>query len=378
MAHNLYSNNGRIAMWCTGDRKAAWHELGQRTPDAQTWDQAMTLSGLDWRVIKRQLFGSVAEVSASDRVTLDHLVPVPAYGIFRDSDGAYLGTVGDQYTPIQNQHAFEFVDTLLEAGDGAHYESAGALGNGERIWCLAKVPHTITVAGEDKSEVYLLFTTSHDGSMAATCKMSTIRVVCQNTLNQALSANGAMVRVKHTRDAAIRLDQARKLMEGVGVDAKKLEEKLNLLAARKMTKDSMLTIFDRLFPAPKDKDSNTTRRENVLADVLRLYESNDKNVYPQIRGTAYNLLNAITEYTDHERTARITSGRSGYTLAQARAENAFVGTGDALKQEALDVIFEDTAGNPVHSQVYSRPILDRPTAPSTGSLLDAVLDNHNN
>jgi phage/plasmid-like protein (TIGR03299 family) len=362
MAHNIWNDGRQNAMWTVGGRKAAWHELGQRTPDAQSWDQAMQLAGLDWRVIKRQLFGSMAEDS-------NNLQPVPAYGIFRDSDGAYLGTVGDQYTPIQNRYAFDFVDSLLEAENGAHYESAGALGNGERIWCLARVPHTITVAGEDKSEVFLLFTTSHDGSMAATAKLSTVRVVCQNTLNQALSANGSMVRVKHTRDAERRLDQCKKLMQGVAMDAKQLEEKLNLLAARRMTKESMRSILDRLFPAPADEKASTARRENLLADVLSLYESNDKNTFPQIRGTAYNLLNAVTEFTDHVRSARITEGRKDYSIAQARAENAFVGTGDKLKQEALEVILQDTAGNPIHSAIYSRPVI----AASTGSLLDDAI-----
>jgi phage/plasmid-like protein (TIGR03299 family) len=360
MAHNIWNNNGKDAMWTVGNKQAAWHELGQRTPDAQTWQQAMVLAGLDWTVEKSQLMGAIDGRPKA---------LVPAWGIFRSSDGAYLGTVGDQYTTIQNAYAFDFVDSLLEAENGAHYESAGALGNGERIWCLARVPHTITVAGEDKSEVYLLFTTSHDGSMAATAKLSTIRVVCQNTLNQALSANGSMVRVKHTRDAERRLDQAKRLMSGVAQDVKTLEEKLNLLATRKMTKDSLVSIMDRLFPPPKDEKSNTTRRENVLSDVLRLYELNDNNAVSSIRGTAYNLLNAVTEYTDHERNARITENRKGYTLAQARAENAFVGTGDKLKQDALDVILQDTAGNPVISRIYSQPI----PAQSTG-ILSAVLD----
>lgn len=365
MAHNLYHDGTQHAMFCVGNRRAAWHELGQRTPDAQTWDQAMTLAGLDWKVVKRQLFGSIAEDSTN-------LQPVPAYGIFRDSDGAYLGTVGDQYTTIQNRYAFDFVDSLLEAENGAHYESAGALGNGERIWCLARVPHTITVAGDDKSEVYLLFTTSHDGSMAATAKLSTVRVVCQNTLNQALSANGSMVRVKHTRDAERRLDHCKKLMAGVAHDTKTLEEKLNLLASRRMTKESMHTILDRLFPKPTDEKANPTRRENLLADVLTCYESNDRNTFPQIRGTAYNLLNAVTEYTDHLRGARITDNRKNYSVAQARAENAFVGTGDALKREALDVILQDTAGNPIHSAIYSRPVIAAPAA-GGGSLLDDVI-----
>jgi hypothetical protein len=143
-----------------------------------------------------------------------------------------------------------------------------------------------------------------------------------------------------------------------------------MLATRRITRESLTAVMDGLFPKPLGKDQNTTRRENIVADVLRLYESNDNNAFPSIRGTAYNLLNAVTEYTDHYRTARITDAREGYTIDQARAENAVVGTGDRLKTLALDVILETTEGVPVHSTSYSKP------ANSSGSLLDAVLANH--
>ena len=144
-----------------------------------------------------------------------------------------------------------------------------------------------------------------------------------------------------------------------------------MLAQRKMTRDSLKSILDRLFPAPKEKDASQTRRENVLADVLSLYESNDKNAIPSIRGTAYNLLNAVTEYTDHYRSARITDSRKDYSVDEARAENAVLGTGERLKSQALDVILEDTAGNPVHQVIMSRA-----SVPESGSLLDAVIANH--
>jgi hypothetical protein len=171
----------------------------------------------------------------------------------------------------------------------------------------------------------------------------------------------------------LNMDHAKRLMQGVGADAKALEEKLNLLAQRKMTRETITAIFDRLFPKPKEETSNTARRENVMADVLRLYESNDKNTFPQIRGSAYNLLNAVTEYTDHERSARITDGRKDYSVAQARAENALVGTGDKLKTEALEVILQSTNGAPLMTQaIYSRPIAPAP-APTSGGLLDSII-----
>ena len=82
------------------------------------------------------------------------------------------------------------------------------------------------------------------------------------------------------------------------------------------------------------------------------------NAFPAIRGTAYNLLNAVTEYTDHYRTARITDARQGYSIEQARAENAVIGTGERLKSSALAVIEELTADDPViESRVFgSNPV----------------------
>lgn len=341
MAHNIYNDGTKDCMFVVGNRDAAWHRLGQRTPNAVNWEQAMKLAGLDWKVLKQQNYA---------RQPIAPYTPVPVQGwtVFRSSDNAELGQVGPDYVVKQNEDCFKFVDTLLEANGGAHYDSAGALGNGARIWCAVRVPKAdINVLGEDKQETYLVFTTSHDGSMSHTVKLTCVRVVCQNTLQASLNDAGAMLRVKHTRNADARLADASRLMTGVVQDAKQLETKLNTLARRRMTRESMVTVLNRLFPQAADAAVNQTRRSNMLADVLSLYESNDRDAIPAIRGTAYNLLNAITEYTDHIRTARITDAKpDGYTLAQARAESAVSGSGDKLKTQALAVIDECTESSP--------------------------------
>jgi phage/plasmid-like protein (TIGR03299 family) len=218
MAHNLMfdEETQQHAMFVVGERDAAWHKLGQRVDSAVSWESAMELAGLDWTVKKHQLLGPDAR-------------PIEAWGIFKEPNREFLGAVGGQYTAIQNRYAFDFVDTLLEAENGSHYDSAGALGNGERIWVSAKVPYSISIRGtDDLTETYLIFATSHDGSMAATGKLSTVRVVCNNTLTSALNGSGSFVRVKHTPDAERRLSQAKRLMSGVSQSVKTLEEKFNL------------------------------------------------------------------------------------------------------------------------------------------------------
>ena len=344
MAHNIYRDQtGKDCMIVVGAREDAWHLLGQRCDKAATWEQAVELAGLNWTVAKqrnyaRDMSGKVQETDS--------------YTIFRSSDNAQLGTVGPEFTVKQNRECFQFVDTLLEANGGSHYDSAGALGNGARIWCAVRVPRADISIADDKHESYLVFTTAHDGSMAHTAKLTTVRVVCQNTLNSALSSEGAMFRVKHTRSADVRLDRAKDLMTGITQDAQSLQSKLQSLANRKITRESMVTILNRLFPAPKEADANTTRRENVLTEVLNLYVSNDNGAFPSIAGSAYNLLNAVTEYTDHYRTARITDARAGMSLQQARAENAVNGTGDRLKNSALAVIDEVTEQRPIIGSPY--------------------------
>lgn len=333
MSHNIYNDGTKDCMFVVGKREDAWHMLGQRCENAVSWEQAVELAGLNWKVVKQRNYA---------RNPKGAVVETDSYTIFRDSDNAQLGYVGPDFTIKQNADCFRFVDTLLEANGGSHYDSAGALGNGAKIWCSVRVPKADIAIGDDRHESYLMFATAHDGSMAHTVKLTTVRVVCQNTLSSALSGAGEMFRVKHTKSADVRLGKAKDLMQGVRMDAQHLEEKLKQLASRKMTRETMVQVLNRLFPAPKEENANTTRRENVLTEVLGLYASNDKGAFPEIQGSAYNLLNAVTEYTDHFRSARITDGRKGMSVEQARAENAVSGTGDRLKTNALAVIDEVT------------------------------------
>lgn len=348
MAHNIYNDGTKDCMFVVGKREDAWHQLGQRCDNASSWEQAVVLAGLDWKVVKQRNYA---------RTPAGKVVETDSYTIFRDSDNAQLGYVGPDFTVKQNADCFRFVDTLLEANGGSHYDSAGALGNGAKIWCSVRVPKADISIGDDKHESYLMFSTAHDGSMAHTVKLTTVRVVCQNTLNSALSGAGEMFRVKHTKNADVRMDRAKQLMTGVRMDAQQLEQKLRLLASRKMTRETMVQVLNRLFPSPKEETANTTRRENVLTEVLNLYASNDKGAFPEIQGSAYNLLNAVTEYTDHFRSARITEARQGMTVEQARAENAVAGTGDKLKSSALAVIEEVTTDALSTHTPFDSPII---------------------
>jgi phage/plasmid-like protein (TIGR03299 family) len=106
--------------------------------------------------------------------------------------------------PLQNVEAFEFFDPILGEG-AATYETAGALGKGERVWILARLSGDFNVAGGDVIRRYLLLSNSHDGTSSLQVKITPVRVVCNNTLTLALSQGGTL-RVRHDRDVKTALE----------------------------------------------------------------------------------------------------------------------------------------------------------------------------
>lgn len=189
-------------------RKAPWHGLGTRVEEAPSSEEALALAGLDWNVIQKPI------------MTEDSL-PIPGFKAnIRDFDNQVLGVVTDRYKVVQNQEAFAFTDELL--GEGVTYETAGSLQNGRRTWILAKLPQRYIISG-DEITPYLVFMNSHDGTGAIKTAMTPIRVVCQNTLNLALSTAKRTWSSNHTGQIEDRLAEARydllyaeKYMGGVG------------------------------------------------------------------------------------------------------------------------------------------------------------------
>ena len=336
MSHEIYRDTSGVDhMFVVGDRDAAWHKLGRRADNAVSWREAMQLAGLDWTVSKRRLAASIPNTLPVEYAQVD------AYGIFRDTDNQFLGAVGERYAPIQNRDAFDFVDTLLEADSGCHYDSAGALGQGERIWCSARVPFDFAVAdAQDVHQTYLLFSTSHDGQTSATCMLTTVQVVCANTLRAATMGTGEFVRIRHTKTAGERLGQAARLMQGIGATVSKLAEKLNKLQAIAASDELRDKWLERLFPLQvvNGAPSMTARRKAIVGEILTLADiGRNATGTPSVKGTAYGLLCALTEYADYYRSVK--GGNGDVAQLQARrAETALFGSGDILKREGMDTL----------------------------------------
>jgi len=142
MPHNLNVTNGGVSMMYVGE--TPWHKLGTKLEKPATSEEAIQEAGLNFTVQKFRL------------QTATNNLPVEThYATVRTDTMEVLGVVGSRYEPIQNKDAFRTFDALVGEGE-AIYHTAGALGRGERIWLLAKLPDYIRVNGNDVVEKYRL------------------------------------------------------------------------------------------------------------------------------------------------------------------------------------------------------------------------------
>jgi len=89
-----------------------------------------------------------------------------------------LGSSEKAYQIVQNWDAFSFFDSIV-GGDGIQYETAGALGNGERILYHRQAPGLYQGGtGKIPDEQYVFLTTSHDGLGSITPALTPVRIVC--------------------------------------------------------------------------------------------------------------------------------------------------------------------------------------------------------
>ena len=320
MAHGLLTENGKAAMMYV--RQAPWHGLGTRLDSPATSAEAIKAARLDWTVRKVPLY---AMNEAGAALVRHRYAVVPAHR-WGQEDCPVFGVVGADYVPLQNEEAFTFFDSIVGM-KAAMYHTAGALGNGERVWILAKLPGEIRVIGNDISHKYLLLANGHNGCTSVQMKFTTVRVVCQNTLAQALAEDGRIVSVHHGRGFWTRMQDA-KTMLGVITDRfDAMATQMKRMAGAALTAAQLQGYLAAVFPNPPRADDERAMRV-VLRDrdgAARLFETGPGNEASGVKGTLWAAFNGVTDYVDHVR---------GKFTAPDRLRSIWFGRGYQIKVRA--------------------------------------------
>ncbi|WP_116788514.1 DUF932 domain-containing protein [Flavobacterium psychrotrophum] len=345
MAHNINFNEATGQHAFMSVKQPAWHGLGQIVQDYPTSAQAIAFAGLDYEVAKAPIFARGAGLFES--------FPVPdQFATMRTDTKAVFGVVGKDYQIVQNADAFAFFDAIVGGGEGIQYETAGALGNGERIFITAKLPGYIRVGnGDDVTGKYIFLTTSHDGSGSITAAFTPVRVVCQNTLNAALRSATNVVRIRHTAGAKERLEQAHKVMGVADTLSLQLEGIFNEWANTRI-EDKQVKELIQLALCP-NKETYSLLKKGATEELSSMYKNaceaafeyamaDDTQSMETTKGTLFGAYNAVTGYYQNVRSFKTGEDKLksiclGGT-AQARGQKAFDLCGGFAKNGAAALI----------------------------------------
>lgn len=341
MAHNINYNEqtGRHSFFSVKEK--AWHNLGQIISDYPTSSEAIKYAGLDYQVEKRPLFTYDNEnyIGSTDLVIPE--IEVPDYfATVRTDTEQVLGVVGNDYEVIQNTDAFGFFDAIVGSKEGILYETAGALGKGERIFITAKLPDYVRVGRDDLIENYLFLTTSHDGYGSITAAFTPIRICCNNTLNAALKGAVNSIKIRHTASAHDKLKEAHKLLGISNLLTHELEEVFNHWSKIRITDNAVKRLVQIAMAPSKEVLQNlqsgnenelSSTFNNMVSSVMDYTFTSPTQQEATTRGTLYGAYNAITGYFQNVR---------NYKDKESKLKSILFGTGLQRSQTAFNLCEE--------------------------------------
>lgn len=271
-------------------RETPWHGLGTRVMEAPGSEDALELAGLNWKVRQEPIY-------------TDNNLLIPGYKAnVRDLDDKVLGVVTDRYKVVQNDEAFAFTDGLL--GEGVRYETAGALLDGRKVWILARMPREFIINGEQISP-YLVFSNTHDGSGAIKVAVTPIRVVCNNTLNLALSTAKHSWSMVHTGDVQGKMEEAKQTLFMAEKYMSRLGREFENLRKIELTDRQVMDYIKLLLPYENEDNSLHVRNINRLREDMqkRYFDAPDLK---DVGNNAYRFVNAVSDFATHSEPIRRT------------------------------------------------------------------------
>ena len=304
MAHNLETNGDEVAFALRGT--PAWHNLANRI-----FSQEETVS--------TQLMLDEAKLSNWNVRLAPITEHIPAE--WNDNSGAQyvirnnpfngetdvLSVVGSRYKVVQNEELFSFADNILDGDSRCAWESAGSLKQGKVVFGSLTVPREMVLdpqGANDKTKLYLIVFTSHDGSVAVQAAITPVRVVCQNTLNLAMRSAKQSFKIRHTQSAEGKIQIARETLGLTLGYFDAFEKEVQSLFNAEITDKQFYDIVKAVYPKPAEDASKVakTKWDNKMITLSDLYFTSPTNA--NIKGTKWGAFNALTERLDYFRSSR--------------------------------------------------------------------------
>lgn len=334
MSANITMIEGSPSIVYNVENGIPWHTMGTAVKGALTIEDAVAKSGANFEVEKKPAF---AEIGEENGIPIYKRIPEGFATVRMDQEWP-MAYVGSKYAVIQNAKAFDFFDPLVADGS-LKLDTAGCLGlKGERMWILAEVADPMVIVRGDEVSQYIALLNSHDGSCALRIINTPIRIVCQNTQNMALAGAGKdqTMSIRHTTNYDKRLEEARTTIERSLQYFESFGEAARQLAKVKMTEREVDKFIISLFPYKKEvidkveHEIYSTRARNDMSAIKGIFEHERVQ---SVRGSAWSLYNAVTEWADHYRLPVSTEAQK-----HNRLKSIVMGSNVQIKEKAAKTL----------------------------------------
>lgn len=298
-----------------------WHGLGQTlTPGAalEVWAEQ---AGQNWEAKRAAL----RYTAGKDTVSIPN-----RKALYRSDTHGFLGMVADGYKIVQPKEVLEFYRDLI-SDFGFEMETAGCLFGGKRVWALANCKKAVALKGDDTVKLYLLLATSFDGSMSTQARLTTVRVVCNNTLELATEGGrpgNNVVRVYHT--ASFNSEAVKKQLD-IENRWQNFSDTASKLQNREVSKAEVTDFLTKLYKV--NPNSSELIKNRFLARMEHSLFNAPGSQKVGSAGTLWGVLNAVTFDVDHKATR----------VPDYRMANSMMGAGSLLKQQAWEMVGEALA-----------------------------------
>ena len=291
--HNLDITDGKVNF--ASHREPAWHGLGTVFEDEVTdYRKMLVLANLaNWNVRLRELDSDARR-------------DVETFEVVRDNpaDGGLdrLGVVGSRYTVIQNEQAFEFLQSL---NDGASWETAGAIKGGAVVFGSIVLEREVILDPNGVGDVvksYILVSHSFDGSTPVQASIVMVRVVCQNTFDMAMQGAKQTIKVRHTMNAEANMKAKAEVFRGANAYIDAAEKEQRELLAKSVTNEQFNKVLFTVFPKPENDVKGAVKKwENAIEIPTQAWKA---EANAGIRFTGWGAVNALTEASQWGRRLR--------------------------------------------------------------------------
>lgn len=293
--------------------QASWHGLEEVMPADASLEEWKRVAGLVHVVNK-------TPVIYMDEDDQPHKSE-ERFVLYRNDTKRLLSVVGPNYKVVQPAQVLDFFASVIKENNFT-LETAGSLAGGKRVWALARTNNSFTIGSSDVVKEYLLLATSYDGTLATIGKQTSVRVVCNNTLQMCADNTEPVVRVTHANT----FDESKmKIDLGLMTDAwGKFKEAAGLMHRITLTPTQAARWYAELLAEREltDEEVVTASADNrVLRELMQVYQGG-KGSEP----TLWGVINGVTAMADHTR------GRS----ADTRLNSAWFGQGATLKARAWE------------------------------------------